>query len=105
MYKYYSNNRKNPPLCASFATASATTNPVIRLIRPKRLIRPIRPITLIYRHSHPSIRSTLPGKDNHELLRPTKSRKLNFEVERLPFKDCLVSLQSENIFTIQNGNY
>jgi hypothetical protein len=22
MYKYYSNNRKNPPLCASFATAS-----------------------------------------------------------------------------------
>jgi hypothetical protein len=23
MYKYYSNNRKNPPLCASFATASA----------------------------------------------------------------------------------
>jgi hypothetical protein len=29
MYKYYSNNRKNPPLCASFATASATTNLLI----------------------------------------------------------------------------
>jgi hypothetical protein len=28
MYKYYSNNRKNPPLCASFATASA---PIKRL--------------------------------------------------------------------------
>jgi hypothetical protein len=53
MYKYYSNNRKNPPLCASFATASATlkhlilwefraiTDPVIRLIRP---------ITLIHRY-------------------------------------------------------
>jgi hypothetical protein len=80
----------------------AIINPVIRLIRPKRLIRPI---TLIDRYSRASIHDTLPGRANHEFLRPTKSRKLNFEVERLPFKDCLVSLQSENIFTIQNGNY